>query len=304
MGLFDRKYCDICGDKIGLLGNKKLADGNCCKKCEAKLSYWFNERKQSTVEDIKEQLAYREANLEKVRAFHATRTLGRGTVVCLDEDKQQFMVMRTGNKENENPDVLDFSQVTGCDLQITENVHTDEPIQEEGKPAKLPKQYYSYTFRMIIQVDHPYFSEMAFDLNNSSIRIESQATNVRSGGFVRETVRTGSAAQSVNAKAQAAAQKAIAAKGGKPSGTAAPAAKTTYKPATPQVTFVKVDPATNAQYCECKRTGTEIKRALLAARMKGREEAAPKKAVTCPYCGATTMPDANGCCEYCGGAVN
>lgn len=27
-------------------------------------------------------------------------------------------------------------------------------------------------------------------------------------------------------------------------------------------------------------------------------------AVTCPYCGATTTPDASGCCEYCGGAVN
>ena len=24
----------------------------------------------------------------------------------------------------------------------------------------------------------------------------------------------------------------------------------------------------------------------------------------CPYCGATTTPDASGCCEYCGGAVN
>ena len=25
MGLFDKKYCDICGEKIGLLGNRKLA---------------------------------------------------------------------------------------------------------------------------------------------------------------------------------------------------------------------------------------------------------------------------------------
>ena len=24
MGLFDKKYCDICGEKIGLLGNRKL----------------------------------------------------------------------------------------------------------------------------------------------------------------------------------------------------------------------------------------------------------------------------------------
>ena len=42
----------------------------------------------------------------------------------------------------------------------------------------------------------------------------------------------------------------------------------------------------------------EIKAAKAAA------AAAPKMAVTCPWCGATTMPDANGCCEYCGGSVN
>ena len=26
MGLFDKKYCDICGEKIGFLGNCKLED--------------------------------------------------------------------------------------------------------------------------------------------------------------------------------------------------------------------------------------------------------------------------------------
>ena len=34
MGLFDKKECSICGAKIGLLGNKKLSDGNMCKDCE------------------------------------------------------------------------------------------------------------------------------------------------------------------------------------------------------------------------------------------------------------------------------
>jgi len=34
MGLFDKKYCDICGEKIGLLGNRKLEDGNLCKDCD------------------------------------------------------------------------------------------------------------------------------------------------------------------------------------------------------------------------------------------------------------------------------
>ena len=51
--LFDKKTCDICGGEIGLLGNKKLEDGNCCKECAGKLSPWFNERRHSTVADIK-----------------------------------------------------------------------------------------------------------------------------------------------------------------------------------------------------------------------------------------------------------
>ena len=38
MGLFDKKICDICGEKIGLLGNRKLDDGNLCKDCAKKLS--------------------------------------------------------------------------------------------------------------------------------------------------------------------------------------------------------------------------------------------------------------------------
>ena len=62
MGLFDKKYCDICGEKIGLLGNRKLEDGNLCKDCAKKLSPWFSDRRSSTVSEIKEQLAYREKN--------------------------------------------------------------------------------------------------------------------------------------------------------------------------------------------------------------------------------------------------
>ena len=49
MGLFDKKYCDICGEKIGLLGNRKLEDGNLCKECAAKLSPWFSERRSSGI---------------------------------------------------------------------------------------------------------------------------------------------------------------------------------------------------------------------------------------------------------------
>ena len=38
MGLFDKKFCSVCGEKIGFLGNRKLEDGNLCKDCANKLS--------------------------------------------------------------------------------------------------------------------------------------------------------------------------------------------------------------------------------------------------------------------------
>jgi hypothetical protein len=53
--------------------------------------------------------------------------------------------------------------------------------------------------------------------------------------------------------------------------------------------------------------GDEIRQELMKVRENVREEAAaaaaPKAAVTCPWCGATTTPNANGCCEYCGGSI-
>ena len=76
MGLFDKKYCDICGEKIGLLGNRKLEDGNLCKDCAKKLSPWFSDRRNSTVSELKEQLAYREKNRERAAQFRTTRSNG------------------------------------------------------------------------------------------------------------------------------------------------------------------------------------------------------------------------------------
>ena len=48
--LFDKKECDICGGEIGMLGNRKLSDGNLCKQCASKLSPFMTDRRQSTVE--------------------------------------------------------------------------------------------------------------------------------------------------------------------------------------------------------------------------------------------------------------
>ena len=61
------------------------------------------------------------------------------------------------------------------------------------------------------------------------------------------------------------------------------------------------------EYNEYLQLGNEIKEMLLGMRQEIRREVqaqnAPKQAVVCPLCGATTIPDENNCCEYCGGAL-
>ena len=122
MGLFDafkKKNCDICGGEIGLLGNRKLEDGNMCKNCAKKLSPWFDERRHSTIEQINDQLAYREANKEKVAAFHTTRVFGEVDKLYLDEDAGVFLVTDRAIKDwaEANPDVVPFGDVTGVDAE-------------------------------------------------------------------------------------------------------------------------------------------------------------------------------------------
>lgn len=275
--LFDKKVCSICSDEIGLLGNRKLEDGNLCKNCASKLSPWFSDRRQSTVEEIQQQLSYREANQERVSSFRITRTLGEKTKVLLDEDAGLFMVTAAKNLADANPDVLSFSDVTGCNLDIDEYKTEIEYKDAEGDRQSFnPRRYaYSYDFYIVINVNHPYFNEIRFKLNSNSVDnneetlldgpddIRSLRGNLWPGvGGIGGNLRT-SNAEEVRA---------------------------------------------SVEYKQYEAMGMEIREALLQVRQQVRDEAAaatiPKAAVICPFCGATTTPDSSGCCEFCGGAVN
>lgn len=244
--LFEKKECAICGGEIGLLGNNKLEDANMCNACANRLSPWFEDRRESTLEQIKEQLEYREANKEKVAAFNTTCVLGEKWKVYLDEDKMQFLVTDVKEKDfdEKNPDVLDFSQVIGVDVDTDEDRSEEKKHTEDGQFVSYvpPRYIYRYNFYVVVRVKHPYFSEMRFQLNK-------QTVIVHESGYSRR-------------------------------GSADPDVR------------------------EYQEMGNEIKRMLTEGRKVARAAAAPKQAVACPHCGATTTPDANGCCEYCGGPVN
>lgn len=241
--LFEKKVCSICGSEIKLLGNRKLEDGNLCKVCAGKLSPWFEERRSSTVEQIREQLLYREENQEKVERIRVTRTLGETVKVLLDEDAGQFMVTDRRDWKKENPDVLTFSDVTGCIVDIEENCTELMITDKDGNESSYrpPRYQYEYDFYVTIHVRNPYFDEIRFKVNDSTV--ESQPT-VGAANLLR-----------------------------------------------------------NMEYQRYKKMSEEIKDALLNGRKLAREEeiaaAAPKMPVICPYCGAQTLPDTQGCCEYC-----
>ena len=258
MGLFDKifekKICSICGGEIGLLGNRKLEDGNCCKTCAAKLSPFFSDRRSSTVEEIKQQLEYREANKAEVAKFNTTRVIGGdSTKIYIDENARRFVVTSARNLSDANPDVIDFAMVTGCEMDIDEDRSEEKRKDNEGNYVSYmpPRFSCSYDFSFTIFVNHPYFNEINFRLNSSSVETTPE------GGV--------------------------------------PAARIP-------------DPRTNIEYREYEQMGNDIKAILTQARQDARDEIAaanaPKTAATCPYCGATTIPDANGCCEFCGGAMN
>lgn len=196
--MFEKKECAICGTELGLLGKTKINEGYLCKECVGKLSPFFGGYRSSTADDIREQLAYREANA----------------------------------------DIIEFSQVLGCDMDIDE--HRTEIYREtkdgERESYDPPRYDLDYDFNLTIHVNTPYFTEIDLRVNDSTIEQRG-----------------------------------------------------------------------SIEYREAKRQATEVRDALVQLRQETRDSVvaakAPKTAVTCPFCGATTIPDASGRCEYCGGAI-
>ena len=135
MGLFDKKICDICGEKIGLLGNRKLDDGNLCKDCAKKLSPWFEDRRHSTVEDIHDGLSAGKIIREKypytkvlvVTSLIDPKVLERAKSGCADslwykdhgEEEIRSVIYRTLNGEHVFPDVapeVELNWITSGDI--------------------------------------------------------------------------------------------------------------------------------------------------------------------------------------------
>ena len=175
-GLLKKKECSVCGAEMGMLERKELANGgNLCNNCADKLSPWFptEKRKQSTPQQIQEQMQYREQNKQMVQRFQATRTIGNSTRVYLDEMNRKFMVSSSNNLMEANPDVVDASAITNVTIDVNESKHELRTKDENNRSISYtpPRYDFSYDFYVIIDVNHPYFNRMRFKVNSSSVWI-------------------------------------------------------------------------------------------------------------------------------------
>lgn len=113
MGLFDKKFCDICGEKVNMLTQQKLSDGYLCSDCKHKLGSFTSGWKQRNVEDVKKHLELREQNKQKYQQFSCSATAGgRNSSIQVDFNNRWFIfAIDNRDYKSGNPQVFDFSQL-------------------------------------------------------------------------------------------------------------------------------------------------------------------------------------------------
>ena len=181
MGLFDafkKKDCEICGKEVGLFGYKKLEDGEICKDCVKLLSPWFDDRRHSTVEQIKAQLAYREENKAALNAFRPTVAYGERYILraeVVNGVPSRFVIERGDNYKDENADIVNFKDVTSFNIDVQEHDREIKYRNSNGEEVSYhpPRYEYSYDFYAEIHVNHPYFDDMRFQINRDTINLET-----------------------------------------------------------------------------------------------------------------------------------
>ena len=319
MGLFDKKYCDICGEKIGLLGNRKLEDGNLCKDCAGKLSPWFSERRKSTVEDIRAQLEYRERNAEQLENFHETRVIGSHWAIHIDDNQGLLFITSAGNWRSENPDLIRFDQVTGCTLNVKQNTEVHEAVEGvAGTAAMRPSQPGVRPGQPGMHPGQPSAHPGQSGMHSGQSGARSGQPGMRPGQPGARPGQPGARpGQSGMAQGQQSRTIQGAARPVQNGGRYETYSYDFYITVNVncdwfneiefRVNTSSIEQTNSVEYSNIQSEAEQIRDTLLGLTQQNVENIAaanaPKVAVTCPSCGASTIPDAKGCCEYCGSAV-
>lgn len=175
--IFEKKACSICGKESGLLGNRKLEDGNLCKECTDKLSPWYEERRHATVQEIKNHLDYRKVNREFLNTLKMNKSYGeyyKMHVACVGGYASCFVVSKEKDFVEENADVIGIRWLKNCRLDISEHCSEITKLDENKQRVSYnpPRYEYRYDFNVVLGVDLRFCDEIKFKLNKHPVKVE------------------------------------------------------------------------------------------------------------------------------------
>ena len=204
MGLFSKKNCCICGEKVGLLGGLKLKDGDLCKECKKKLSPFFDNGKESTIEDIKKQIEAREENYKQLDNLEINKIYGEFGVILIDETNKKFVAVKDtssslfgsqkavksiGDVKDKNPDIIDFKDIEDVEIKVVETSREEKQTINGEQVSYDPKHYtYMIGFDIIIKLKHPYINLMRISLKEGTVQIYNEGRRLQDDyitGFVK-----------------------------------------------------------------------------------------------------------------------
>ena len=207
MGLFSKKNCCICGEKVGLLGGLKLKDWDLCKECKKKLSPFFDDGKGSTVDDIKKQIESRDENFKQLDNLEINKIYGEFGVILIDETNKKFVAVKDTSDslfgsakavnsiedvKDKNPDIIDFKDIEDVEIKIIETSREEKQTLNGEQVSYDPKHYtYMISFDVVIKVNHPYIKVMRISLKQGTIQIYNEGRRLKEDyitGFVKEKI--------------------------------------------------------------------------------------------------------------------
>ena len=137
MGLFDKKFCDICGDKVNMLTQQKLSDGLLCSDCKHKLGSFTSGWKQRSIQDVKAHLEQREQNKQKYQQFNCSATAGSSYDSIQVDFNNRWFIFAINNRDYKsgNPQVFDFSQLQ--DFWMEQEYRSLSDSDHDGIPDNM-----------------------------------------------------------------------------------------------------------------------------------------------------------------------
>ncbi len=161
----------MCGGRLGLFSWRRLKKGAVCRNCSEKLSPFFTGMRESTADEIREQIACRERNRAVYKDFKAGREFGENDRIVLDEKEERFVVYPARYTAGREPDVIDVSSVRDAVFETDETKVEVKYKDRDGLEVSYdpPKYQYRFDYFAKIHTKSPYYPVIRIKLNKKEV---------------------------------------------------------------------------------------------------------------------------------------